>query len=211
MLYFCAAIILLNSMSGHALGLIETKGLIGAISACDAAAKAAQVTITSAEVTDGGLVTLKIAGDLAAVRASVEAGSAAAEQIGELITAHVIARPDDELTLLNPGQEDDSGNRPPARAKATVKPSRPAAPAPKRPVTPKTVKPTPVAPVPETVAPKSADTGGAPTLAEMQKMPVVKLRQFARAVTNLPIQGRQISMANKTKLIEALKTALGLE
>jgi len=199
-------------MSGHALGLIETRGLVGAIVACDAAAKAAQVTITSAEVTDGGLVTLKIAGDLAAVRASVDAGSAAAERIGELITSHVIARPDNNIALMNPGQEYESTFSPPVKEKASVKSSRQAA-APKSKATPKPVEqaaPAPKPAVPKPVEPK-AESGGAPTIAEMQSMPVVKLRQFARTLANLPIQGRQISMANKTKLIEAIKTALGLE
>lgn len=201
-------------MSGHALGLIETRGLVGAISACDAAAKAAQVTITSAEVTDGGLVTLKIAGDLAAVRASVEAGSAAAERIGELIAAHVIARPDDNIALFNPDCEPESRISQPAKPKKASPTSRPTATpnlAPKR----AAPKPTPavkqVAPVAPTPPEPTVDGGGPPTLAEMQSMPVVKLRQLARTVANLPIQGRQISMANKTQLIEAIKTAMNLE
>jgi len=85
-----------------ALGLIETRGLVSAIEAADAAAKAAQVTITSVEVTVPALVTVKIEGDLGAVRASVDSGAEAASRIGELVSAHVIPRPDDELDRILP-------------------------------------------------------------------------------------------------------------
>jgi len=85
-----------------ALGLIETRGLVSAIEAADAAAKAAEVTITSVEVTEAALVTVKIEGDLGAVKASVDSGAAAASRIGELISAHVIPRPDDELDTILP-------------------------------------------------------------------------------------------------------------
>ena len=86
-----------------ALGLIETRGLIGAIEAADAAAKAAMVVITCVEVTPGALVTVKMEGELGAVQASVEAGAAAASRIGELLSAHTIARPDDELDTILDG------------------------------------------------------------------------------------------------------------
>jgi ethanolamine utilization protein EutM len=85
-----------------ALGLIETRGLIGAIEAADAAAKAAQVTITAVEVTVPALVTVKMEGELGAVQASVNAGAAAASRVGELVCAHVIPRPDDELDKILP-------------------------------------------------------------------------------------------------------------
>src|SRR5512134_2987932 len=85
-----------------ALGLIETRGLVGAIEAADAAAKAAQVTITTVEVTVPALVTVKMEGELGAVQASVSAGAAAATRVGELVAAHVIPRPDDELDKILP-------------------------------------------------------------------------------------------------------------
>jgi microcompartment protein CcmL/EutN len=85
-----------------ALGLIEVRGLVPAIEAADAAAKAAEVVITTVEVTPGALVTVKMEGELGAVRASVDAGAAAASRIGELISAHVIPRPDDELDQILP-------------------------------------------------------------------------------------------------------------
>jgi ethanolamine utilization protein EutM len=85
-----------------ALGLIETRGLVSAIEAADAAVKAAEVRITSVEVTVAALVTVKLEGDLGAVQAAVSAGAAAASKIGELVAAHVIPRPDDELDKILP-------------------------------------------------------------------------------------------------------------
>ena len=83
-----------------ALGLIETKGLVGAIEAADAMAKAANVKIVGKEKSSGALVTIKIVGDVAAVKSAVDAGSLAAQRVGELLSAHVIARPHDELSPL---------------------------------------------------------------------------------------------------------------
>ena len=83
-----------------ALGLIETRGLVSAIEAADAAAKAAKVVVTSVEITVAALVTIKMEGDLGAVAAAVEAGSEAANRVGELVAAHVIPRPDDGLDVV---------------------------------------------------------------------------------------------------------------
>lgn len=85
-----------------ALGLIETRGLVSAIEAADAAVKAAEVRITSVEVTVPAMVTIKLEGDLGAVQAAVSAGAVAASRIGELVAAHVIPRPDDELDKILP-------------------------------------------------------------------------------------------------------------
>lgn len=83
-----------------ALGLIETKGLIGAIEAADAMAKAANVKIIEKEKITAGLVTIKIFGDVAAVKSAVEAGAAAAQRVGQLISTHVIPSPHPELELI---------------------------------------------------------------------------------------------------------------
>lgn len=80
-----------------ALGLIETKGLIGAIEAADAMVKAADVKLVSKEKSTAALVTVKIVGEVAAVKSAVDAGTAAAQRVGQLISAHVIPRPDDQL------------------------------------------------------------------------------------------------------------------
>ena len=76
-----------------AIGMIETKGLVALIEATDAMAKAANVQIVKRIDIGGGLVTTVVRGDVGSVRAAVEAGSAAASQIGELVASHVIARP----------------------------------------------------------------------------------------------------------------------
>jgi len=77
--------------------MIETRGLIGAIEAADAMVKAANVRLIGKEHVGGGLVTVMVMGDVGAVKAATEAGSAAAARVGELISTHVIARPDEEL------------------------------------------------------------------------------------------------------------------
>ncbi|MDO5579814.1 MAG: BMC domain-containing protein [Planctomycetia bacterium] len=76
-----------------AIGLIETKGLLALVEATDAMAKAANVEIIKRIQIGGGLVTTIVRGDVGSVRAAVEAGSAAAQQVGELVGAHVIPRP----------------------------------------------------------------------------------------------------------------------
>ena len=81
-------------MNGNAIGLIETQGLVGLISAVDAMLKAASVELASSIVKlDGGIVSVIVKGDVSSVRAAVEAGAEAAGKIGELKAAHVIPRP----------------------------------------------------------------------------------------------------------------------
>ena len=80
-----------------AIGLIETKGLVGLVEATDAMAKAANVEVVKRVDIGGGLVTTVVSGDVGSVRAAVEAGGAAASQIGELVSSHVIPRPSEGL------------------------------------------------------------------------------------------------------------------
>lgn len=84
----------------NALGLIETRGYVGLVAATDAAAKAAEVRVVTRQKADGGLVTIFLHGDVASVKAAVEAGARAAQTVGELISAHVIPRPADDIELL---------------------------------------------------------------------------------------------------------------
>ncbi len=86
----------------NALGMIETKGLVGAIEAADAMVKAANVTLIGKEKSGGGLVTVLVRGDVGAVKAATDAGAAAAERVGELISVHVIPRPHSEVELILP-------------------------------------------------------------------------------------------------------------
>lgn len=78
-------------------GFIETRGLVAAIEAADAMVKAANVTLSGKKMIGGGLVTVVIEGDAGAVKAAVDAGAAAAQKVGELVSVHVIARPDAEI------------------------------------------------------------------------------------------------------------------
>lgn len=86
----------------EALGMIETRGLIGSIEAADAMVKAANVQLVGKEQVGGGLVTVMVRGDVGAVKAATDAGAAAAEKVGELISVHVIARPHMEVDNILP-------------------------------------------------------------------------------------------------------------
>jgi ethanolamine utilization protein EutM len=86
----------------QALGLIETRGLVGAIEAADAMVKAANVRLVSKEHVGGGLVTVIVRGDVGAVRAAADAGAEAAAKVGELVSAHVIPRPHEDVEAILP-------------------------------------------------------------------------------------------------------------
>jgi len=89
-------------MEKQALGMVETKGLVGAIEAADAMVKAANVTLVGKEKIGAGLVTVMVRGDVGAVKASVDAGAAAAKRVGELYGVHVIPRPHDDVEGILP-------------------------------------------------------------------------------------------------------------
>ena len=89
-------------MAGEAIGLIETRGLVGAIEAADAMVKAANVKLVGQERIGGGLVTVIVKGDVGAVKAAVDSGAAAAKRVGELISVHVIPRPHADLDMILP-------------------------------------------------------------------------------------------------------------
>jgi ethanolamine utilization protein EutM len=97
--------------SDDALGLIETRGLVGAIEAADAMVKAARVELVGREYVEAGLVTVMVRGDIGAVTAATEAGAAAARRVGELVAVHVIPRPveDVEAILPHPAHPEASG------------------------------------------------------------------------------------------------------
>ena len=89
-------------MDTNSLGMIETKGLVGAIEAADAMVKSANVQLVGKEQVGGGLVTVMVRGDVGAVKAATDAGAAAAEKVGELVSVHVIARPHAEVDVILP-------------------------------------------------------------------------------------------------------------
>ncbi|QJB57064.1 BMC domain-containing protein [Pseudodesulfovibrio sp. zrk46] len=86
----------------NALGMIETKGLVGAVEAADAMVKSANVQLVGREQVGGGLVTVMVRGDVGAVKAATDAGAAAADAVGELLSVHVIPRPHDEVEAILP-------------------------------------------------------------------------------------------------------------
>jgi len=85
-----------------ALGMIETKGLVGAVEAADAMVKAANVVLLGSEYVGGGYVTVMVRGDVGAVKAATDAGAAAARRVGELVGVHVIPRPHEEVEKILP-------------------------------------------------------------------------------------------------------------
>ena len=89
-------------MAADALGMVETKGLIGSIEAADAMVKAANVVLVGKEYIGGGFVTVLVRGDVGAVKAATDAGSAAARRVGELISVHVIPRTHAEVEKILP-------------------------------------------------------------------------------------------------------------
>ena len=87
---------------GEALGMIEKKGLVGAIEAADAMTKSANVTLMGYEKIGSGLVTVMVRGDVGAVKAAVDAGACAAEKVGEIVAQHVIPRPHTDVEKILP-------------------------------------------------------------------------------------------------------------
>jgi len=101
-----------------AIGMIETKGLVGSYEAADAMIKASDVTIVKQEFVDGGIVTIVVKGDVGSVQAAVDAGKEAAKRVGELLSAHVIPRPDEEVFNMIKGPDVPKKKLAPTHARA---------------------------------------------------------------------------------------------
>ena len=95
-------------MTLEALGMVETKGLVGSIEAADAMVKAANVVLIGKEYIGAGFVTVMVRGDVGALKASTDAGAAAARRVGELVSVHVIPRPHSEVEKILPKSKDSS-------------------------------------------------------------------------------------------------------
>lgn len=93
-------------MKYDALGMVETKGLVGSIEAADAMVKAANVTLVGKECIGSGLVTVMVRGDVGAVKAATDAGATAAQRVGELVSVHVIPRPHNEVEVILPAHKE---------------------------------------------------------------------------------------------------------
>ncbi len=175
-------------MERQALGLIETIGLVGAMAATDAAAKASSIVVIRTEVTDASLVTIYIEGDLAAVQAAVDAGVSACERFARVLARTVIARPHEELGPLidRPNQKWKGRTASRGRAESSPNTSAPARMAPIRPL--------------PTTAPRPIS--GAQ---DYESMTVSALRRLARRRGDFPLSGREIAHADKDTLIRLLR------
>lgn len=191
----------------NALGMIETRGLVASIEAADAMVKAASVTLISKTHVGGGLVTVMVEGDVGAVKAATDAGAAAAERVGELISVHVIPRPAADVAHI-------LDRRPEPKPEPEPEPPAP--------------EPEPEPEVPEHEPEEAAHTEEmkaeqpeeAPAekmdLSELTpealgKMTVAKLRIVARELGTTGMSRRDIRFAKKEDLIERITKALGQE
>ena len=176
-----------------ALGLIETKGLVGAIEAADAMTKTANVQLIGKEYAKGGLVTVKVMGETAAVKAAVDAGAAAAQRVGQLISVHVIPRPDEQTDLVvfdyavRRPEKDEPISEIPKKKRGRKPKSEP------------NLFDTIEKVDKEEVDPKTLDYN------ELEGMTVEELRRLARKTKGFPIYGREISKANKSTLLNFFK------
>ena len=185
-------------MLDFALGLVETRGLVGAIEAADAMVKAAHVRLLEKEHVKPALVTIKVIGETAAVRAAVDAGAAAAQRVGELISTHVIPRPADELHGLiytKDTERREDFERIMGITKPRIVEER------KEEQLEKGVEELAFVPSEELPDDESA------YVRELNNLTVHQLRTLARKTKGLSIFGRQISKANKKVLIQQLVRA----
>lgn len=200
----------------QALGLIETKGLVAAVEGADAMLKAAEVRLVEKTYVGGGLVTVTVTGDVAAVKAAVDAGSAAIRQLctALLVSEHVIPRPHEELESIIGGPDS------PREAEPQAPVVEPETGLPQEEVAVKPVE-EPVAeesaPVEEALAEDFSElhkealdqlvskAGLKEALTALNKLKVVKLRNLAREYKDFGITGRNISKADKQMIIAEFK------
>jgi microcompartment protein CcmL/EutN len=169
-------------MLDYALGMVETRGLVGSIEAADVMVKTANVSLLGTEYVRNGLVTVEIIGEVAAVKAAVDAGAAAARRVGQLVSTHVIPRPSDEIEEILkarapaiPADEQVAGDDAAADGEAE-----------------------------DEEFDFIASDDDAEYSSQLEGMTVHQLRTLARKTEGLSIQGREISMANKDVLIREL-------
>lgn len=226
-------------MPGKALGMVETRGLVASIEAADAMVKAAKVTLIGRERAKAGLITIMVVGETAAVTAAVDAGAAAAQRVGKLISTHVIPRPDDQLSFIIPGGDSEKAVRKekpkPVRKTVTVKKEKPVTekkstePAKKAPPqieieeeieikeTSSTIDRLRKEALGKDIAKKEKeekvksektkrDVESTLPMRELEVLNVHQLRRLARSTEGFPIQGRDISRANRGLLLDYFKS-----
>ena len=215
-------------MADRALGMIETRGLIASIEAADAMVKAAKVQLIGKEKIQGGLVTILVVGETAAVKSAIDAGAAAAQRVGELVSTHIIPRPDDQIDEMIKGvttverklrkQEEEivREEKPERVAKQRqiklkesfkeIEPVQRTSPSLtidrlKKEALGKSIT------LERTEKTRSASKFNF-TMAELEVMNVHQLRRFARDFESFPIKGREISRANRGELLDFFKALL---
>jgi ethanolamine utilization protein EutM len=186
-----------------ALGMVETRGLVGSIEAADAMLKAARVTLIGKERIGGGYTTVLVRGEVGAVKAATDAGASAAKKVGELVSVHVIPRPHDQVEAILPPLETPPSSSPPDSFGGGG-PASGGRPAPRR-------GPSPVA--------GPASGGPAvellPDADAAARMSVADLRHVARLIARkdpaFPLKGRRISAANRDEILPLVLRHLGPE
>lgn len=176
-----------------AVGMVETKGLVASIEAADAMVKAANVSLLSKERVGGGLVTVIVTGDVGAVKAATDAGAAAAERVGELVSVHVIPRPAQPVGEMLQKVEPPEGKA----FSAADDPAPSPVPPPADKGSDKLLK-----------APKPA--AGNPQMArkpmeELEKMTVMNLRSYLRSQKHVDLSNDQLKFTKKSELLEAFR------
>jgi len=214
-------------MADRALGMVETRGLVASIEAADAMVKAANVQLLGKQKVQGGLVTILVTGETAAVKSAVDAGAAAAQRLGEIISTHIIPRPDDQIDELI-GEVKIVERKPRKQVKEIIPEKKP-----ERVTTQKEIKEKEIfeevkpvqrisssstidrlkkealgktSPVEKTQVTRSGKINF--TMPELEVMNVHQLRRFARDFESFPIKGREISRANRGELLDFFKALL---
>ena len=203
-----------------ALGMVEVRGFLGAISVADAAVKAADVTLLKAEIIHGGLTTVEVIGDVAAVNAAVEVGVEVAKELNCLIAHHVISRVDAQteiiLSDLEPKKESQSEVKTEPKTESQTDPISDLQTQTESKVTlPNTESESRVMPEPkdksdavpsvlETKASDKAPVVSAAQLKELQRKRVVDLRKQAYKMNLSTLKKSEIKLANKESLIQAI-------
>lgn len=177
-------------MITYALGLVETKGLVGAIEAADAMVKTANVILLGRERTDPAMITVKIVGETAAVQSAVEAGAAAAQKVSQLISKHVIPRPSEgmEDLIFSKAFRTQAEVEDLLEGKGASAAEHEEEEVPEEPFE-----------MPDNLTPDQQRQ-----FEKLNAMTVHELRSYARTAEGLSIYGREISRANKKRLIEEL-------
>ena len=221
-------------MSDRALGMVETRGLIASIEAADAMLKAAQVTLVGKERADAGLMTIIVVGETAAVKSAVDAGAMAASRVGQLVSTHVIPRPDDQTTDIIFGEKflKKSGRQNAISESRQIKKETQSV---KRVKAHKEKSKSESKPEIEKDISNDSDEGALNTIERLKKEALGKkavtidseaqslnelsmgeleiqnvhqLRRLARSVEEFPIKGREISKANRNQLLDYFKDLL---